>query len=199
MASKDILVVSLNPEEGKLFLKEVCEMPVLAESGFAEVHGSEVDLQLSNGEDVGEIVEGFGGAIIMVHFMDLITVEKLRGIYKVFERKPDFDTLIAVYKPMGQNIFKVSCLECGQKMWIPDNRQGATGHCPKCKQAFELTRREDHVRMVLGLVEGIPVVQVAEEDGSSFKSALETLLGKASNEKDAPDSGGRTKLRIKKK
>jgi hypothetical protein len=130
--------------------------------------------------------------------MDLVSVEELRRVYRGLEKKPELAVVIALYRQAKENGFKMSCFVCGQKMWVPDEHAGHRGRCPKCKKKFDVLSRKDHVRSVLGLVEGIPVVSVESGTPETFTNALKKMA-ELLKQPAAGGVAGRTKIRIKKR
>lgn len=177
--SNKVSVLSVDSEEGKTFVQLSCGLPASAESGFATIKNRDLELQLATGGVSGNIniPDDVDKAVLLVHHMDLLSVQQLRSMYHAVEKNPEMRTLIALYKKSDEHEFKISCIECGQKMWIPEGREGSKAKCPKCRKHFEIRTRENHMRMVLGVLEGVPAEVVEANDPQTFKMALAKLLG----------------------
>lgn len=176
-------------------------MPAPAESGFISIGDNQLQLNLDAGGEPQSIAAESDIALLILHFMDLITVEKVKHIYRELEKKPDLNTVLVLYKAEGDEGFKISCLECGQKMWVPDESAGVSAKCPKCNNAFELMEREDHARMVLGLVEGVTIETVDENNADSFKKVLEAVVKPSSGTDQKPPTAekpSKRQIKIKK-
>ena len=176
-------------------------MPAPAESGFIKIGDADVQLELIAGEEPEVQAEQYDAAVLLVHHMDLLSVESLRRIYRALEKKPELKTVVALFKGKEEKQYKISCFECGQKIWVPEDKSKTKGKCPKCGAAFEILTREEHARLVLGLVEGVDVKIVPEGDTDACKSALELLFAdkSADEQSGSRNSGSKPKIRIKKK
>lgn len=201
MSSKKIAVIAVESEAGKKFVQGCCSMPAPAESGFVQIGDVNVQLELIADEDPEAKVDQYDATVLLVHHMDILSVNSLRRIYRALEKKPELSTVVSLFKGTGEKQYKISCFECGQKIWVPEDKSKSQGKCPKCWAAFELLTREEHARLVLGLVEGVDVKTVPEGDTEACKSALELLLAdkSADEQSGSHDSESKPKIRIKKK
>lgn len=194
-----IAVIGLEEDECKLFIKAACGMPVPAGSGFKEIGEDELQFYCRPASDMQAAIEGADRAALLVHHMDLITVQRLRAVNDFMVKEAKLPYTWTIFKPEGESEFKISCIECGQKIMVPDARQGADARCPKCKKAFNLPTREEHLLLVLGIEDESLVTRLETDDQASIDQALATITKQAEAQaKPAEDSSGKKKIRIRK-
>lgn len=173
-------------------------MPVPAANGFKQIDGNDLEMSCRPAEDIQAAVSGMDGAVVLVHHMDLMTVEKLREIKDFMATKAEIPWLWAILKHKGESEFKISCIDCGQKIWVPDGRSGATARCPKCKKSFEIPTREQFLQLMLGIDDASKTALVEEGDSESFENVLKSLVGTNANKDGKPSKSG-SKIRVRKK
>lgn len=197
MNSVKISVLGLEEEECKLFIKGTCSMPVPAGSGFRQIDDTEIHLTCRPQKDMDVALKDADRAVVVVHNIDLISVEGLRPIGEHLKSKSAIPYLWALLTLEDEKEFKISCIECGQKMWIPDGRKGANARCPKCKKSFSIPTREEYLQLVLGIDDRSQTITVDESKPDTFERMIKQLLDKEpANESPG---GTRTKIRIRKK
>ena len=113
---------------------------------------------------------------ITVRYVDVITMDRLRDIYRVIALNASKPFGIMVYRGEGEDDYKMSCPFCGQKLWVRDSDINKRGRCPNCKKAFPLPSQSDHVRDQLHIEEGTPLASIKGGDDSSLKAAFRTIL-----------------------
>ncbi|NCD34429.1 MAG: hypothetical protein EOL87_13580 [Spartobacteria bacterium] len=118
--------------------------------------------------------------VMLVRHIDVISVQSLRSIYRSLPSDitlPPF-TVFLVRDEGGQD-FKVSCQECGQKLWVRDADVGKKGRCPNCRVALELMDQESYLRQQLSLPAYVPVEKVMLGTGGSIRAGITRALSRA--------------------
>jgi len=195
--SVKISVLGLEEEKCKLFIKESCSMPVPAGSGFRQIDDTEIQLTCRSHTDMEAALKDADCAVVLVHHLDLISVESLRKIHEHLASKADIPCFWALLRLKDENQFKISCIECGQKMWIPDDRKGAKARCPKCKKSFSVFSREEYLQLVLGIDDPSRTIAVDESKPETFERIINQLVNKQPTTESS--KGSKTKIRIRKK
>lgn len=159
----ETLIGTLNPgnpaadtvatEEGEVFTCETC------------------DTFPADPKEQNALLADVSVVLLHIRFLDAATLEALRDLTQVLLPKR-LPTMILLVREEGEVDFKISCRECGQKLWVRDTDEGKRGRCPNCRQAFPLPSQVDHVRRELTLPDGVPITQVAQGDLPSCRDAL---------------------------
>jgi hypothetical protein len=111
--------------------------------------------------------------VMLVRFLDVLSLEKIKGIYRQLAQiSPALPKAIFYLRDKGELDFKISCPSCGQKLWLRDTDVGKRGRCPNCSKSFVITSQSDHLKAQLLLPEGMPCVKVIRKDNDSFRSAV---------------------------
>ncbi len=175
-------------------------MPMPAESGFTTAGDTDMQITLRKIEDIDAAIEDSDKFIALIQHMDLISIGRLRDIIEKLEAKSKDKYAVLLYKKAGEKEYKISCIECGQKIWIPDEGTGAKARCPKCRKSFEILDRKDHLSLLIK-AQGNPPVGVVEKGSKpSFDDGLRlvvTTQQNGSTETAAPS--GRPKIVLKKR
>jgi hypothetical protein len=143
-----------------------------------ELDGQDVSLQLAYGEDqdwARSIAEADAFAIA-VQYVDVITMDRLKGIYAAVSHEGNKPFGVFVYRTAGEVDYKLSCPYCGQKLWVRDTDVDKRGRCPNCKKAFILPSQSDHVRDQLQVEANIPLANIHGGNGASLKAAFRSIL-----------------------
>lgn len=98
--------------------------------------------------------------VILIRFMDIISMDKIKAIYKSIPDELGLPISILLFREEGESDFKMSCGACGQKLWVRDQDAGKRGRCPNCKKSFPLPAQEAHLREQLDLDETLLVSRV---------------------------------------
>lgn len=115
--------------------------------------------------------------IILVRFLDVLSLDKIRNIYH-YLAQADITIPKAVFylRDKGELDFKISCPSCGQKLWLRDTDVGKRGRCPNCSKPFVILSQSDHLKTQLLLPQGSLCLKVIRRDSDSFRSAVGKLL-----------------------
>jgi predicted RNA-binding Zn-ribbon protein involved in translation (DUF1610 family) len=172
-----LLILSIHQEMGENFAKELC-----GEQGTTcQVEGRKVTVDVLAGDPRlnaawDETIRNAGGIAVLTRFLDVISLDKIKAIYRRIPSDTPPPTAIITLRDNGETDFKMSCPVCGQKLWVRDGDAGKRGRCPNCKKAFTLPDQVNHLRAQLALPDSVPVIRVASGQPGSALAAMEQLL-----------------------
>lgn len=179
-ASK-ILVLAIHQEMGEQYLQDLADT---VHEGSAEVTVDNADLTLNVlagdprlNPSWDETVRTADGMVLLVRFMDVISLDKIKAIYRRLPSDKMVPFGVVLVREEGENDFKMSCPACGQKLWVRDSDIGKRGRCPTCKKPFKLPSQADMVRSQLMLPDTVAVNEVSRNDRDSCMAALQDLAG----------------------
>ena len=166
---------------------EVCPNSIIADlcpdgdKHSFDLDGSTVHLSSKHGEpdpaaDWRDAVAKADAFAIAVQYVDVITMDRLKGIYDAVTQQNDKPFGIFVYRGAGEADYKLSCPHCGQKLWVRDSDVNKRGRCPNCKKAFILPSQGDHVRMRLEADVTIPLASIQGGNHASIQAAFRSIL-----------------------
>lgn len=154
-----LAVVTVDAAVGSAFLDAVCGV------GVTEARLDNVTLRLflvvhEAGQEsaLDRALAAADGVALLVSHVDAISLENLKAAYRLLPA--DMPASMLIVREAGKVEFKMSCPACGQKLWVRDEDQGRAGRCPRCKKTFVLPSQAAHVRAVLMLPDGVPLVTV---------------------------------------
>lgn len=171
-----ILTLTIHEEMGENFVKDICG------TGNTKIIGGNAvafdvlagDPRLNAAWD--DTVKNANGVVILTRFLDVISLDKIKAIYRRLPAESDLAMAILIIRENDESDFKMSCPVCGQKLWVRDNDAGKRGRCPNCKKAFTLPDQVSHLRAQLALPDSIDVLRVIGGKGESAQAAIEQLL-----------------------
>ncbi|MDD5484283.1 MAG: hypothetical protein PHP98_11655 [Kiritimatiellae bacterium] len=114
--------------------------------------------------------------VMMVRFLDVLSLDKIRNVYHYLAQAGSVPKAIFYLRDKGELDFKISCPSCGQKLWLRDTDVGKRGRCPNCSKPFVILSQADHLKTQLLLPENVPCYRVIAKDTDSFRSAIVKLL-----------------------
>lgn len=123
-----------------------------------------------------EFLSRAAAIIIAVRFLDVLSLEKIKTIYRYLPDQLEIPTAIFMLRDKGEVDFKISCPSCGQKLWLRDTDIGKRGRCPNCTKPFVILSQADHLKAQLMLPEKAKAVHVIRNNMESLNDALTTLL-----------------------
>ncbi len=171
-----ILALSVHEEMGENFVKDICGSGNSKAIGDHNVSFDVLagDPRLNAAWD--DTVKNAHGVVILTRFLDVITLDKIKAIYRRLPSESDVPLAVLVIRENDESDFKMSCPVCGQKLWVRDNDTGKRGRCPNCKKAFTLPDQVSHLRAQLALPDSVDVVRVIGGNGESAEAAVQKLL-----------------------
>lgn len=117
-----------------------------------------------------------GALILLVRFMDIISMDKVKAIFRSIPPELGLPTAIVLFREEGEADFKISCGACGQKLWVRDTDAGKRGRCPNCKKSFPLPSQDEHLRSQLEIPASVLVSRV-NKNMAACQVAVAALLG----------------------
>lgn len=112
---------------------------------------------------------------LLVRHGDYFTMEAHRKILKTIGESP-VPVAVVVYRETDASDFKISCPECGQKLWVSDNDADKRGRCPNCQKPFTISDPARHVRVELGLPKDTTIVLTQEGNPIAIQAAIVNLV-----------------------
>lgn len=156
-------------------MQSVCAEP---ETGVGEVlvEGDRFVMTVCGGvpeapDDRRELLAAISAVVLQVRFLDAKSLEELRAATRALapERMP---LAVFLVREEGEVDFKISCRDCGQKLWVRDTDEGKRGRCPNCRKAFPLPSQAVHVRQELGLPDITSITRIVHGSAASCRNAL---------------------------
>jgi predicted RNA-binding Zn-ribbon protein involved in translation (DUF1610 family) len=127
---------------------------------------------------------------LVVRFLDVLSLDKIRAIYKHFPDTQDFPISMVILRDKDEMDFKISCPSCGQKLWLRDTDVGKRGRCPNCTKPFVIPSQEEHLKVQLHLPDNVAINKVVRKNQESFINAIASLLSSKSDLKAHDKSTG---------
>lgn len=175
-----IAVISVDPEMTGKFIDTVCG------AGKTEYKAEErlVELRpiLYRPENEGDLVRQVldcDAAALLVSHVDAISLDQLKGAYRMLPSESAMPVSILIVRAPGQMEFKMSCPTCGQKLWVRDEDTGRKGRCPHCKKTFVLPSQTSHLKSMLMTPETVPLITVTEGHVSKCQGPISELASRA--------------------
>jgi DNA-directed RNA polymerase subunit RPC12/RpoP len=166
---------------GDLLVRRACAEPMEG-WGMRQVDGQEVRLETLAGDPRQNPywhhhVRDAQALIVLARFMDILSMDGLKILYRSLPLDSSIPPLVFfVLREQGEADYKLSCQECGQKLWVRDEDVGKAGRCPNCRTAFKIPAQLDFLREQLALPDNLPVEAVVLEDSEDLNGALRRLM-----------------------
>jgi len=177
----NILLLCPHQELGEQFMRNTC--PGAAESSGGFLLGDlPLRLDLLAGDPKvnpywHQHASDADALVILARFLDALSMDSMKGIYRALPLDTSLPPLaFLLVRDAGEKDFKMSCLECGQKLWVRDYDIGKTGRCPSCQEAFQISAQSDYLRRQLALPDNLPVDLVELGDNHTVQDALQRLV-----------------------
>ena len=129
------------------------------------------------GEAVAATLAAADAVLLLVRFMDALTMDRLKAICAEIPREPPVPMAVLLFREPEEIDFKISCPACSQKLWVRDTDEGKRGRCPNCKTAFHLPSQAQYAKTELALRGDVPLTRVVGKDARSCRNALDNLRG----------------------
>lgn len=173
-----LIVASLDPVLAEAFVSALAGAP----ARYFELAHPEGALRIeaAAGDDVfGDGLVGLladaAGLIVVTQHGDAASVEELRRLIARLPQDVSLPTGHALHREPGRMEFKISCANCGQKLWVADAHEGRQGRCPGCKQTFMIPSQPRHLAAVLQLPTDAPVRILVRGDTTSAVALVNEL------------------------
>lgn len=114
----------------------------------------------------------------LVHFMDGRALDDARVLLGRVSVACAAPMGVFIFRPEAERQFKISCPECGQKLWVMEHEVGMRGRCVNCRRPMMIPTPSEHLRATLRLRDSVPVLNVVRSDASLCRGALANLLAR---------------------
>jgi hypothetical protein len=114
----------------------------------------------------------------LVHFLDTRSIEDARSLLERVLADRSAPMGVFIYRPEAERQFKISCPECGQKLWVMEHEIGMRGRCVNCRRPMMIPTPSEYLRRMFRLPDSVPVLNVVRSDASLCRGALENLLAR---------------------
>jgi hypothetical protein len=160
----EFLILSIYQEMGETYVRSICPQ-AQGGAGDLQLMGREVHVETLAGDprvnpSWEDRLASADGMLLLVRFMDVISMDKVKAIFRSIPQDFDAPMVIALFREAGESDFKMSCAACGQKLWVRDQDIGKRGRCPNCKRAFRLPAQDEHLRSQLLVPDAVSVMTV---------------------------------------
>ena len=174
-------VFSPEPGLGEEFIRAV----VTADSAGGEMEFEEYRLTLQHlpadtfeGSEGQQLLANADAMAMIVHFLDGPSLESARRMYHRTRTSALVPLGVFILRPAEERQFKISCPECGQKLWIMEKEIGMRGRCINCRRPMTIPPPSEYLRIRLLLPDAVPVLNVIGGDTSLCRGALANLLAR---------------------
>ncbi|MCS6772308.1 MAG: hypothetical protein NZ740_09840 [Kiritimatiellae bacterium] len=175
-----IAIVSIDSAVGGRFIDTVCGGK--GNEFVAEDRIIELRLIHYRPEEEGALIRQVldcDAAALLVNHIDAISLENLKGAYRMLPAESALPLSILIVRAQGQMEFKMSCPACGQKLWVRDVDSGRKGRCPHCRKTFVLPSQTAHLKSTLMTPEMVPLITVTEGHVSKCQGPISELAARA--------------------
>lgn len=114
----------------------------------------------------------------LVHFLDARSIEDAGNLMQRVLADRAVPMGVFIYRPEAERQFKISCSECGQKLWVMEHEIGMRGRCVNCRRPMVIPTPSEYLRRTFQLPDSVPVLNVVRSDASLCRGALENLLAR---------------------
>jgi hypothetical protein len=118
--------------------------------------------------------------VLLVHFLDQASIGVARRLYHRLRVVRPVPMGVFLFRAADERQFKISCPECGQKLWVLESEVGRRGRCVNCRHPIGIRTPSEFLREMLSLPDSVPVLNVVKGDGPICRGALSNLLARAS-------------------
>ncbi len=111
-------------------------------------------------------------AAIVVRFLDVLSLEKIKNLYRSLQAKPALPVGFFLLREPGEVDFKISCPSCGQKLWLRDTDVGKRGRCPNCTKPFLIFSQAEYLKSQLTLPDKVGIHTLTRQRPDTFAAAF---------------------------
>jgi len=112
--------------------------------------------------------------VMLLRFVDLLSVKTTMDLFE--SRAGFYPAVVMVYRNEHESDFKMSCLACGQKLWVRDADTGKKGQCPQCQKSFAIPQQEELITSLLSIPTTNAVYRIVRGKPESLTQPLEHIL-----------------------
>lgn len=115
-------------------------------------------------------------AVLLLQFLDRASMEAARSLLQALPASVASNCGVVFVYPREERKFKISCDECGQKMWVLETEIGRRGRCPQCMKSMQIPSPPQVIRRHLRIPDTMPVLSVVNGEPALCRGALANLL-----------------------
>lgn len=117
--------------------------------------------------------------VLLAHFLDHGSIDTLQRLYHRLRFIRSAPLGLFIFRNEGEHQFKISCPECGQKLWVSEEEIGMRGRCVNCRQIIPIRSPAEMLRQRLSLPDSVPVLNVTRGNTAGCRGALANLVARA--------------------
>lgn len=117
--------------------------------------------------------------VLLAHFLDQVSIDTLQRLYHRLRFIRNAPLGLFIFRNPDEKQFKISCAECGQKLWVAEEEIGMRGRCVNCRQAIPIRSPAEMLRQRLALPDSVPVLNVSRGNTAGCRGALANLVARA--------------------
>jgi hypothetical protein len=118
------------------------------------------------------------GAVLLGRSLDGPSIVALTRRHECLKSAAGTGIGVFLFREPGERGFKISCWDCGQKLYVDDAEVGKRGSCVSCGRGFRIGTPTEYLRSALGLPDSTPILCVTRGDASVCRGALAHLLAR---------------------
>lgn len=126
-------------------------------------------------EAVEKTLAQVGAAVLLANHLDTKSLGRLRAAAQLLAEKFALPATAVLLRENGKKEYKLSCPDCGQKLWVNDGDTGRNGRCPHCKRIFALPAQLDHFKKSMENISKLPIVAAYESLPDTCRNPLLAL------------------------
>jgi hypothetical protein len=115
-------------------------------------------------------------AVLLLQFLDRASMEVARSLMQALPASVASNCGVVFVYPREERKFKISCDECGQKIWVLETEIGRRGRCPNCMKPMQIPSPPQVIRRHLQIPNTVPVLSVVIGEPALCRGALANLL-----------------------
>lgn len=175
-------VFSTEADIGPAFVQAVLDNPA-AVDGPATFEQYSLYLEYLQADRLGEPsvtakLDQADAMVLLIHFMDTQSMDEARDLYHRITAVREVPMGVFLFRQQAERQFKISCGDCGQKLWIMEQEIGMRGRCVNCRRPMVIPMPSEYIRARLVLPDAVPVLNVVRGDTSLCRGALANLLAR---------------------
>ncbi len=117
--------------------------------------------------------------VLLCHFLDQASLQGVRQLYHRLKAIRDVPLGLFILRNPDEKQFKISCPQCGQKLWVSEEEIGMRGRCVNCRHGWTIEAPAESIRHGLRLPDSVPVLNVTRGNAAGCRGALANLLARA--------------------
>ena len=176
-----LCVLTTDAAAGKALVGTACGAGGVSETDLdgIPVHLNLQTFEFAREQELEAVLNQSDAAVLVVHHIDSISLELLKGAYRILPSLHRMPVALLVVRETGKMEFKMACPACRQKLWVRDEDQGRVGRCPHCKKTFVLPAQAVVIKQHLMLPPNLPVTMVIIGNPHACRGPLTTLAEQA--------------------